>query len=119
MPITIENIFSTIADDLRHEQFTTLLTSPNVTIERIVSRGHASAADEWYDQDRAEWVVMLSGSAVLQFDGEAEPRALKIGDHVFIPAHVRHRVAWTDPAQPTVWLAVHFAAGPDPPVTAS
>jgi cupin 2 domain-containing protein len=29
------------------------------------------------------------------------------GDHVHIPAHRRHRVEWTDPAQPTVWLAVH------------
>jgi cupin 2 domain-containing protein len=29
------------------------------------------------------------------------------GDHVHIPAHRRHRVEWTDPAQATVWLAVH------------
>jgi cupin 2 domain-containing protein len=110
MPITIENIFSSLPDDLTQEQFTTLLTSPNVTIERIVSLGHASPAGDWYDQDRAEWVIVLSGSAGLQFDGEAEPRTLKVGDHVFIPAHARHRVAWTDPAQLTVWLAVHFAA---------
>ena len=30
------------------------------------------------------------------------------GDYVHIPAHRRHRVAWTDPAQATVWLAVHY-----------
>ena len=33
---------------------------------------------------------------------------LKPGDYVHIPAHARHRVAWTDAAQPTVWLAVHY-----------
>jgi cupin 2 domain-containing protein len=29
------------------------------------------------------------------------------GDWLEIPARCRHRVAWTDPNQETVWLAVH------------
>jgi cupin 2 domain-containing protein len=33
---------------------------------------------------------------------------LSPGDHVIIPAHVRHRVEWTDAEHPTVWLAVHY-----------
>ena len=40
-----------------------LLSAPNVRIERIVSMGHATAADEWYDQGRAEWVLLLAGAA--------------------------------------------------------
>ena len=59
------------------------------------------------DQDEAEWVVVLAGSDGLLFEGEAEPRILKPGDYVHIPAHARHRVAWTDAGRPTVWLAVH------------
>jgi len=35
------------------------------------------------------------------------------GDHVFLPAHKRHRVTWTDPDRPTVWLAVHIGEGDD------
>ena len=31
------------------------------------------------------------------------------GDWVWLPARCRHRVAWTDPDAPTVWLAVHLA----------
>jgi hypothetical protein len=27
------------------------------------ANGHASRPDEWYDQDRAEWVVLMAGSA--------------------------------------------------------
>ena len=27
-----------------------------------------------------------------------------------IPAHRRHRVEWTDPEAPTVWLALHYPA---------
>ena len=51
---------------------------------------------------------MLSGSAGLLFEGEAEPRALGPGNFVNIPAHARHRFEWTDATQPAVWLAVHY-----------
>jgi cupin 2 domain-containing protein len=42
------------------------------------------------------------------FDGESVARVLRVGDYVDIPAHARHRVVWTDPGEPTVWLALHY-----------
>ena len=30
------------------------------------------------------------------------------GDHILIPAHRKHRVKWTTPEEPTVWLAVFY-----------
>jgi cupin 2 domain-containing protein len=30
------------------------------------------------------------------------------GDHLVLPAHRRHRVAWTDPDEETTWLAVFW-----------
>jgi cupin 2 domain-containing protein len=101
------NIFEHVPERSPEEQTSELLTAPGVRIERIVSTGHASPAGYWYDQDQAEWVLVLSGSAGLLFEGEAEPRVLRPGDHVLIPARVRHRVMWTDQGQPTIWLAVH------------
>ena len=103
------NIFSDIAARGADEQVTELLASPHVRIERIVSRGHASPPDFWYDQDRTEWVLVLDGAAALRFEGEDGARMLQRGDYLLIPAHARHRVEWTDPAQATVWLAVHIA----------
>ena len=102
------NLFAGIPGTLAAEQLTALLTTPNVRIERIVSRGHASPPDVWYDQPQAEWVIVLAGSAAIAFDGEASPRTLRRGDHLHIPAHARHRVVWTDANGPTVWLAVHY-----------
>jgi cupin 2 domain-containing protein len=102
------NVFDDIPAHLPDELFTALVTAPNLRIERIVSRGHKSAPGAWYDQPDAEWAIVLSGSAVLAFEGEAEPRRLRRGDHLHIPAHARHRVEWTDPAEPTVWIAVHY-----------
>lgn len=102
------NLFANIDQRLSQEQVVELVSTPNVKIERIVSTGHASAPDEWYDQDRAEWVLLLTGSAGLIFDGESEPRLLEPGSYIHIAAHVRHRVAWTDASAPTIWLAIHY-----------
>jgi len=79
-----------------------------VRLERIVSTGHATPPGEWYDQDRDEWVVVLRGRARVRIEGEAEDRRLSVGDHLLLRAHVRHRVEWTDPTAPTVWLALHY-----------
>lgn len=101
------NLFSIARHDGTKEQFTELLSAPDVRIERIVSTGQASPPGFWYDQAWAEWVVLLSGSAGLLFEGEPDPRPLVPGDYLHIPAHRRHRVAWTDAKRVTVWLAVH------------
>ena len=108
MNISSGNLFDDIPKSLPAELFTPLFTAPNVRIERIVSRGHASPQGFWYDQPRAEWVIVLSGAAGIAFEGEASPRQLTRGDHLHIPAHTRHRVEWTDANEPTIWLAVHY-----------
>ena len=103
------NLFAGIDEGKRDEELlTTLAERPGGRIERIVSTGQASPPGFWYDQDWGEWVVLLSGAARLRFADEDEPRHLWSGDWVDIPAHCRHRVEWTDPDQPTVWLAVHY-----------
>jgi len=85
-----------------------LATRPDLRIERITSLGQASPAGFWYDQDETEWVLLLAGAARLHFADEPEARSLGPGDWLEIAAHRRHRVEWTDPAQPTIWLAVFY-----------
>ena len=102
-----QNLFEDLPDTLPEELFETLLSSAGVRVERIVSRGHASPERFWYDQDEHEWVLLLRGAARLRFEGE-EAIEMQPGSFVNIAAHKRHRVEWTDPAQTTVWLAVHY-----------
>ena len=102
------NLLDSLPRRLDAEQMIVLVENENLRIERIVSTGQASPPGFWYDQPWAEWVLVLAGSAGLVFEGEAEPRVLRPGDYLLIPAHRRHRVAWTDLEQPTVWLAVHY-----------
>ncbi|MBO9492673.1 cupin domain-containing protein [Thalassotalea sp. G20_0] len=101
------NLFEHIPEELPEELFETLQESGGVKIERIVSRGHTTPTGEWYDQPWDEWVVLLSGSAALEFDGERAAVTLHAGDYVMLPSGCRHRVAWTQPDVDTIWLAVH------------
>ena len=89
----------------------TLCRHPKLRIERIVSTGQATPEGEWYDQEDDEWVLLVAGAARLRVAGEARERELSPGDWLLLPAHCRHRVTWTQSDPPTVWLAVHFAAG--------
>jgi cupin 2 domain-containing protein len=92
---------------LPRELLDVLWQTPNLRVERIVSRGHTTPAGEWYDQDGDEWVVLLTGSARLRIEGRDEALEMRPGDYILLPAHLRHRVEWTDPEQETVWLAIH------------
>lgn len=108
MDINAGNLLENVPAQLPHEQVIELLTTPGVVVERIVSTGQASPPDFWFDQEWTEWVILIAGAARLQFAGENEPREMRPGDYVHIPRHARHRVAWTHPEEPTIWLAVHY-----------
>jgi cupin 2 domain-containing protein len=92
------------------EHVDVLVERGDLTVERIVSMAHASAPDFWYDSPREEWVVLLSGAAALEFEHGEALHEMRPGDYIRIEAHRRHRVAWTHPAQPSVWLAIHYGA---------
>ncbi len=104
----MHNLFADVPRELPEELVDVLAENSHVRIERIVSGGHSSRAGFWYDQAESEWVIVLKGEAKLLMEGDAAPLHMKAGDHVRIPPHRRHRVEWTTPDQPTVWLAVFF-----------
>lgn len=107
--MTSGNLFGGVPTTLAEEFFQVLLHRPGLRIERILSRQHATPAGQWYDQEWDEWVVLLRGSAGLCIEGQEAEIVLKPGDHLLLPAHLRHRVEWTSPYEDTLWLAVHFA----------
>ena len=101
------NIFELPAGvSLEKEFFEDIIKKPGLLIERIISTGQDTPAGEWYDQEWDEWVLLISGDAVLKFDDDTQA-ALKAGDYLLIPAHCRHRVEMTSSEPPCIWLAVH------------
>ncbi len=102
------NIFAAIHEQLPAELIEQLAGTETVKIERIISRGHRSPDGFWYDQEQNEWVLLLKGKAGLTLEGTPGTIELSTGDYLNIPAHTRHRVAWTAKDEETLWLAVHY-----------
>lgn len=103
---SVHNLFDDLPRLLPKELVQILVRATDVRIERIISHGHASAPGFWYDQPHHEWVIVLKGAARLQFEnGMLE---MQVGDFVNIPACTKHRVDWTTPEEPTVWLGVRY-----------
>ena len=100
------NLLNPLPAALPDEMVDVLLRQASLRIERIVSRGQYSAPDFWYDQEQAEWVLLIQGAARLVFAQHMV--SLQAGDYLHIAAHEKHRVDWTDPEQDTVWLAVFY-----------
>ncbi|MDU9048668.1 MAG: cupin domain-containing protein [Candidatus Electrothrix sp. Rat3] len=111
----MNNIFSSLPSDPKHEVFDELLragqagNARTLRIERIVSKGHTSPETGWYDQEENEWVLVLEGAGTILFAEDIQRVTLRKGDYLHIPAHTKHKVVWTEPKELTVWLAVHYS----------
>ncbi|PXA97111.1 cupin [Nostoc sp. 3335mG] len=103
----VANLLTKLPAAKPDEDFAELLTRPGFRLERIVSRGQATPADEPMVQDRDEWVLVLEGRAGLRIEDSAEVQ-LGPGDHLRIAAGQKHWVTWTAKDRATVWLALHF-----------
>ena len=101
------SLFADIPQQLPMELCQTLLAKPGLRIERIVSKGHASLPEHWYDQTEDEWVLLLQGQARLEIAGQ-DLIELQPGDYLFLPAHCKHRVDYTAEHMETLWLAIFF-----------
>lgn len=101
------NLLANIPSQLPNELFEDIISTPNVRIERIISDGHFTPEGEWYDQEQNEWVAVIQGQGVLEYE-DGQVVTLNVGDYVNIPAHVKHRVKSTLSGSTTIWLAIFY-----------
>ena len=100
------NIFDKVIIDKNEEIFFQIFKNESIRVERIVSNGQKSPEDFWYEQIENEYILLLSGNAILEFeDFEVE---LKKGDCLNIEAMQKHRVKFTSLDEPTIWFAVFY-----------
>jgi len=98
------NIFNLPAFPLSEELTTILLENSSVRIERIISTGQVS---DWYDQNETEFVVLLEGSAIIEYENNKSV-SLSKGDALLIKPHERHRVSFTSSDPPCIWFCVFY-----------
>ena len=100
------NIFEEIIIDKNEEKFFEIFKNETIKIEKIVSNGQTSPQNFWYEQEENEFVLVLEGFAILQF--EDKDIELKKGDCLNIKAKQKHRVKFTSLTEPTIWFAVFY-----------
>ena len=91
---------------LDEEVLEAMIKTPELLVERIISKGQITPQGEWYDQERDEWVVLLTGRALIRFE-PGEVIELLPGDYLFIQAHKKHRVEYTSADPVCIWIAIH------------
>jgi cupin 2 domain-containing protein len=100
------NIFEQIIVDKKEEIFFEIFKNKTIKIEKIVSNGQKSPENFWYEQDKSEFILLLEGFAILEFENrEVE---LKKGDCLNIEAYQKHKVKFTSLDEPTIWFAVFY-----------
>jgi cupin 2 domain-containing protein len=100
------NIFEQIIVDKKEEIFFEIFKNKTIKVEKIVSNGQKSPENFWYEQDKSEFILLLEGFAILQFENrEVE---LKKGDCLNIEAYQKHKVKFTSLDEPTIWFAVFY-----------
>lgn len=100
------NIFDEIPIDKKDENFFEIFKNEKIKIEKIVSNGQKSLENFWYEQEKNEYILLLEGFAILEFeDFEVE---LKKGDCLNIESMQKHRVKFTSLDEPTIWFAVFY-----------
>jgi len=88
------------------EIFEEIISSPDFTIERIFTNKHYDKPGDWYDQEKDEWVLILQGEAILEFENK-EIVSLSKSDYIFIPARKKHRINESSKSPKCIWLAIH------------
>jgi cupin 2 domain-containing protein len=96
------NLYEDALPPATGERFDTLLSHRGLVIERIVSTSKIQS--QRYVQEQDEWVVLLTGDALLEVDGREMP--LRAGDYLFLPARTPHSVLRV--SDRAMWLAVHL-----------
>lgn len=102
-----KNIYKDIPSSINDELFEIIDQTEHLKIERIISDGHNSPQNFWYDQELNELVFLLQGCAVIEYESGARLN-LDVGDYVKINAHEKHRVVETSKTGKTIWLAIHY-----------
>jgi cupin 2 domain-containing protein len=102
----VANIFDITGRKLDRELFESLCETEQISIECIISTGQTTPPDQWYDQPRDEWVLLLQGEAQLMYE-DGSTIDLKAGDYLLIPARQKHRVSYTSSNPACIWLAIH------------
>ena len=105
--IAKNNIYAKIPSNIPKELTAILSKTKNIKIEKIISKGHITEQNKWYNQSKNEFVLILQGAGKILFE-DKKIITLKKGDYIIIPKKTKHKVVYTSKNPKTIWLAVFY-----------
>jgi len=96
------NLFDLKTLPLHQELVDVLVANRNLRIERILSAGQST---DWYDQEEGEYIFLLEGHSVIEYQN-GEEVCMKKGDMLYLPPHRIHRVSKTSLNPICIWLCI-------------
>jgi quercetin dioxygenase-like cupin family protein len=100
----------TLRPELRHRPpvIETLFENKNVKIDRVRARGQITPPGEFAPEPSYEFILLLEGQLVLEYDGEPEKRDLRPGDYAIKSPNQKTRADYTAEDEETVYLKVSY-----------
>lgn len=98
------NLFNTQNAELA----TTVTESRKIKVERVVTHGQVSPAGAFCPQEGNDYLLLLKGGLVLEYQATQAKVTLKPGDHIVTKPQDSNRVDWVAPNQETLWLKISF-----------
>ena len=86
----------------------TLFENRSIKIDRVTARGQITPPGEFPPEPSYEFIHLLKGQLVLEYNGEAEKVSLKPGDYAIKAPDQRTRADFTAEDGETVYLKVSF-----------
>jgi len=74
----LTNIFNIQGFNLPEELIEILAQNENIKIERIISEGHTSPKNFWYNQETNEFVILLKGEAEILFENDERVKLSRV-----------------------------------------
>jgi quercetin dioxygenase-like cupin family protein len=86
----------------------TLFENTTIKIDRVTVRGHITPKGEFPKEPSFEFIHLLKGQLVLEYEGEREKVRLKPGEHAIKGPDQRTRADFTPVDEETVYLKVSY-----------
>lgn len=108
----VKNIFKIEKYPENQEIVEILKENNDVKIEKIISKGQTT---DWMIQDKEEFVVLVQGKAVIEFEKNDKNEKkiiqkveLTAGDSIIIQKYEKHRVSYTSSDPCCIWICVFY-----------
>jgi cupin 2 domain-containing protein len=106
-------VYLTKGDVRRPPVIETLAETRSIKIDRITARGQVSPPGDFAPEPSNEFILLLKGQLILEYEGDDHKVTLEPGDFAHKGTDQRTRADYTSEEEETVWVKISYRGEPD------